>query len=50
MYVAGPSYDKLGLNQLRNDADRVFKLRLPTATIPGAACSPVQRNWWEVWR
>jgi outer membrane protein assembly factor BamD len=49
LYIMAASYDKLGLEQLRNDAERVLKLNYPqTRYIQGGVRVP-ERAWWQFW-
>lgn len=46
------SYDKLGMNDLRDDAKRVRAANFPdnaTATAPNAAEGDEKKPWWKIW-
>jgi outer membrane protein assembly factor BamD len=51
LFIMIASYDRLGLTDLRDDAQRVFALNFPDSTLPvrGVAVS-INRRWWEFWR
>jgi outer membrane protein assembly factor BamD len=49
LYILAASYDKLGLDALRSDAERVLKLNYPnTRFIQGGVRVP-ERAWWQFW-
>ena len=50
LYVMWQSYDKLGLSELKNDAERVFKLNFPNSPLPGVGLASVDKSWWQIWR
>jgi outer membrane protein assembly factor BamD len=43
------SYDKLGLTELRDDANRVLLKNFPNTTITTDGVSTVKKPWWQVW-
>ena len=44
------SYDKLGLDQLRDDAERVMRASFPnSALLSGEGFKSTQRAWWQLW-
>jgi outer membrane protein assembly factor BamD len=48
LFIMGESYDKLGLNSLRDDARRVLAKSFPnSAYIPGNTASA--KHWWKLW-
>jgi len=51
LYVMMQSYDKLGLPELRDDAERVLKKSFPQTTISadGLGSSQAKKPWWQVW-
>ena len=49
VYILAQSYDKLGLTQLRDDADRVLRASFPSTTIHADGVSTVKRAWWQFW-
>ncbi len=49
LYIMAASYDKLGLEALRSDAERVLKHNYPnTRYIQGGVRVP-ERAWWQFW-
>ena len=49
VYILAQSYDKLGLTQLRDDADRVLRASFPATTIHTDGVSTAKRAWWQLW-
>ena len=43
------SYDKLGLNDLRDDAARVFAKNFPDSKLPAGGGGEVDAPWWKFW-
>ncbi|MEN9315919.1 MAG: putative competence lipoprotein precursor, partial [Pseudomonadota bacterium] len=50
LYVMMASYDKLGLSDLRDDAERVLRLNFPNTTLPAQGLPEARRRWWEIWK
>lgn len=49
LYILATSYDRLGLADLRDDADRVLKKNFPDSRhIQGGVRVP-ERAWWQFW-
>lgn len=49
LYILATSYDRLGLADLRDDADRVLKKNFPDSRhIKGGVRVP-ERAWWQFW-
>lgn len=44
------SYERLGMNELRDDANRVLELNFPGSDALARVTETRQRNWWQVWR
>jgi outer membrane protein assembly factor BamD len=43
-------YEKLGLDQLRDDAERVFRTNYPDSELlTGEGLRATKRSWWQVW-
>jgi outer membrane protein assembly factor BamD len=43
-------YEKLGLDQLRDDAERVFRTNYPDSELlAGEGLKATKRSWWQVW-
>jgi outer membrane protein assembly factor BamD len=49
LYIMVLSYDRLGLETLRDDANRVFKLNFPNSTLPSQGLRRAGKAWWHVW-
>jgi outer membrane protein assembly factor BamD len=49
LYIMVQSYDRLGLNELRDDADRVLRKNFPNTAIHTDGPSAKQRAWWQFW-
>jgi outer membrane protein assembly factor BamD len=43
------SYDRLGLNDLRDDAQRVLAKNFPNSRFASEGLSSRQRQWWQFW-
>ena len=50
LFVMWQSYDKLGLDDLKDDAARVFKLNFPNSALPSAGLASADKSWWRIWR
>ena len=49
LYIMVRSYDRLGLTELRDDADRVLRASFPSTTIHTSGVSVTKKAWWQVW-
>ncbi len=49
LYIMAVSYDRLGLAQLRDDADRVLKKNYPTSRYVRDGVRLPERAWWQFW-
>jgi outer membrane protein assembly factor BamD len=49
LYIMAVSYDKLGLAQLRDDADRVLKQNFPNSRYVKDGLRRPERSWWQFW-
>lgn len=54
LYIMVQSYDKLGLTQLRDDAQRVLKQSFPNSVYLGDQAAadhnaPAKKPWWQLW-
>ena len=43
------SYDRLGLNQLRDDAQRVLEKNFPNSRFAGEVGRAPDKPWWKIW-
>jgi outer membrane protein assembly factor BamD len=50
LYILVMSYDKLGLTDLRDDADRVYRQNFPDSVIRERGLTQDQGKWWQVWK
>ena len=50
LYLMMMSYEKLGLQDLRSDTERVFSKNFPDSTLPKTGIGQSDRRWWQVWR
>ena len=48
LYIMVSSYEKLGLDQLRADAERVLKQNFPASRFADGA-PQAKRPWWQLW-
>jgi outer membrane protein assembly factor BamD len=49
LYIMAMSYDKLGLAQLRDDADRVLRKNFPDSRYLKDGVRAPDRRWWQFW-
>ena len=49
LYIMVQSYDRLGLADLRDDADRVLRKNFPGTTIHTDGITAPKRAWWQLW-
>ena len=49
LYILAQSYDKLGLTQLRDDADRVLKQNFPESRFMREGIRKPDSPWWQFW-
>jgi outer membrane protein assembly factor BamD len=49
LYIMGRAYDKLGLVQLRDDADRLLALNFPNSDFPKLGHRKQEKPWWQLW-
>lgn len=50
LYLLMRSYEKLGLDDLRADAERVMRLSFPDSELLRSGLPQDDRRWWQVWR
>lgn len=48
LYIMAQSYDRLGLAQLRDDADRVLRKNFPNSRYLAEGISKPNRAWWQI--
>jgi outer membrane protein assembly factor BamD len=49
LFIMAQSYDRLGLTELRDDAERVLKQNFPNSELAARGLSAPQRAWWQFW-
>lgn len=49
LFILGRAYDKLGLTQLRDDADRLLALNFPNSRFPKEGHKGAEKPWWQLW-
>jgi len=49
LFIMAQSYDKLGLTDLRDDADRVLRKNFPDTQFHSAGLTTRKRAWWQFW-
>ena len=49
LYIMAASYDRLGLTQLRDDAERVLKQNYPNTRYIKDGVRVPERAWWQFW-
>lgn len=49
LYIMAMSYDKLGLEQLRDDANRVLKQNFPQSRFSSEGIRDREKAWWQFW-
>jgi len=49
LYILAQSYDRLGLDDLRDDADRVLKTNYPNSKFLQEGMSRPDNPWWKFW-
>jgi len=49
LYIMVQGYDQLGLETLRDDANRVFQKNYPNSVFPKQGLSRSGKSWWHIW-
>ncbi len=49
LYIMVASYERLGLTELRNDAERVLKANFPNSRFAADGMRRRQQAWWQFW-
>ena len=49
LYIMMSSYERLGLDQLRTDTERVLKQNFPTSRFSANGVRETKRAWWQLW-
>lgn len=50
LYLLTQSYDRLGMPQLRDDAERVLRTNFPDTELITKGLPEDDRRWWQLWR
>jgi outer membrane protein assembly factor BamD len=49
LFIMAESYNRLGLNELRDDADRVLRQNFPSTTMHADGVGSAKKPWWQLW-
>ncbi|MGL6109103.1 MAG: outer membrane protein assembly factor BamD [Rubrivivax sp.] len=49
LYIMVQGYDRLGLDTLRDDSNRIFQTNFPNSNYPRDGVRKSGRAWWHVW-
>lgn len=49
LYIIVQGYDRLGLQTLRDDANRIFQKNFPESTFPSQGLRRPGKAWWHFW-
>ncbi len=49
LFILARSYDRLGLEQLRDDAERVLRLNYPDSAYLAGGVQARDKPWWQLW-
>jgi len=49
LFIMAQSYDRLGLNELRDDAERVLRKNFPDSKLQTEGSASRPRSWWQFW-
>ena len=49
LFIMVKSYDRLGLNELRDDAERVLRKNFPETALDASTLGVKARAWWQFW-
>ena len=49
LFIMVQCYEKLGLLELRDDADRVLSKNFPDTTLYQTGIAPKKTPWWQIW-
>jgi outer membrane protein assembly factor BamD len=50
LYIMLMSYERLGLDELRSDTERVMKTNFPRSELLSKGYQSDDRRWWQVWK
>jgi outer membrane protein assembly factor BamD len=49
LFILGQAYDRLGLDKLRDDANRLLALNFPDSRFPQQGLQLREKAWWQLW-
>ncbi|HEY9238133.1 MAG TPA: outer membrane protein assembly factor BamD [Burkholderiaceae bacterium] len=49
LYIMSESYDRLGLTELRDDANRVMQKNFASSAVPAGGFGIAKKPWWQLW-
>ena len=49
LYILTRAYDKLGMDQLRDDAERVLTENYPNSVYMARGFKGPDKPWWQLW-
>ena len=49
LVIMAQSYDRLGVTELRDDAQRVLAKNFPNSRFASEGLTTRQRQWWQFW-
>ena len=49
LYILAQSYDRLGLKELRDDAERVLRSNFPDSKLSAQGLGGKTKAWWQLW-
>ena len=49
LFIMVRAYDKMGLNDLRDDANRIFQQNYPDSVLPSGGTKGPEPVWWQFW-
>ncbi len=49
LFIMAQSYDRLGLDELRDGADKVLRKNFPKSRYPAGGVGQDQKPWWQIW-
>ena len=49
LFILAQSYDRLGMNDLRDDAQRVMRKNFPDSKLSAQGLSGKNKAWWQLW-
>jgi outer membrane protein assembly factor BamD len=50
LFIMMKSYERLGLEELRGDSERILRRNFPDSELFAKGLQFADRSWWQVWR